>query len=219
MIHLKSVLIIGAGHFGRHCALKFNEIGKEVMVVDSSEERINELMPTITNALIGDCTKEEVLRALGVNQFDICIVAVGGDHFGSSLEVTLLLKELGAKYVIAKATKDIQEKFLHRSGADEVIYPEKMMAEKLVMRYNAANIFNYIELNPEFSVLEVPVNRSWVGKTVQELDVRSNYHVNILATKVENVIVPLTSADHRFASGEHLYIFGKTTDVLNLLEK
>ncbi len=216
---LKSVLIIGAGHFGRHCALKFNEIGKEVMVVDSSEDRIKELMPTITNAVIGDCTREDVLRTLGVNQFDLCIVAVGGDHFGSSLEVTLLLKELGAKYVIAKATRDIHEKFLHRSGADEVIYPEKMMAEKLVMRYNAANIFNYIELNPDFSVLEVPVNRSWVGKTVGELDVRSNFHVNILATKVGDVIVPLTSPSHRFTAGEHLYLFGRTTDVMKLLDK
>lgn len=133
---MKNILIIGIGRLGRHLAEKLTELNNSVMIVDKDENIINELAPRFTNAMIGDCTKEGVLRSLGVNNFDICFVTIS-DNFQSSLEITSLLKELGAKYVVSKANRDLQAKFLLRNGADEVVYPERDIAEKLAIRHNA----------------------------------------------------------------------------------
>ena len=124
---MKAVLLIGLGRFGRHIALQLNEMNHQVMAVDQDEERVNAALPFVTNAQIGDSTSEEFLSSIGVRNFDICIVAIG-DNFQSSLETTSLLKELGAKRVVARASRDVQRKFLLRNGADEVVYPEKQMA-------------------------------------------------------------------------------------------
>lgn len=123
---MKSILLIGLGRFGRHIAVKLNELGHEVMAVDNNEEKVNEILPFVTNAMIGDSTNETFLRSLGVENYDVCYVAIG-DNFQSSLETTSLLKELGARLVISRATRDVHEKFLLRNGADHVVYPEKQM--------------------------------------------------------------------------------------------
>ena len=162
---MKSVLIVGIGRFGRHLAKKFVELGNEVMIVDNDEEKISELIPIVTTAQIGDCTNEEVLRSLGVRNFDICFVCIG-NNFQSSLEVTSLLKELGAKHVISKANREIHAKFLLRNGADEVVYPEKDLAEKTATKYSANNVFDYIELTDEYSIFEIPPMKSWIGKKI-----------------------------------------------------
>ena len=125
---MKAVLLIGLGRFGRHIALQLNEMNHQVMAVDQDEERVNAALPFVTNAQIGDSTSEEFLSSIGVRNFDICIVAIG-DNFQSSLETTSLLKELGAKRVVARASRDVQRKFLLRNGADEVVYPEKQYGD------------------------------------------------------------------------------------------
>lgn len=208
---MKTVLVIGMGRFGQHIATKFAALGNEVMVVDISEEKINEVLPKITSAQIGDCTKESVLRSVGVNNFDICVVAISS--FQPSLEVTLLLKELGATHVIAKASRDIHAKFLVRSGADEVVYPEKQMAEKIAVRYSANNVFDYIELSPDYSVFEITPMEAWINKTIEQISVRTKYHITILAVKEGENISPLPKADHVFTKNEHLIVFGKKEDV------
>lgn len=215
---MKSVLVIGMGRFGQHIAMKFQELGNDVMVMDISEEKINDVLPQITSAQIGDCTKEQVLRSIGVSNFDICVVSIG-NNFQSSLEVTLLLKELGAPYVIAKASRDIHAKFLIRSGADEVIYPEKEMAEKVAVRHNANNVFDYIQLTPEYSVFEITPMDSWINKTIEQVAVRTKYHISILATKKGDDIRPLPRADYVFTHGQHLIVFGKKEDVFKFTKR
>ena len=132
----KSILLIGLGRFGKHIAMKLNELGHEIMAVDHDEEKVNEIMPIVTNGQIGDSTNELFLRSLGVDNYDVCIVTIGGD-FQSSLETTCLLKELGAKKVVSRAERDGQAKFLLRNGADEIVYPEKQLASWMAIRYSA----------------------------------------------------------------------------------
>ncbi len=218
LLRKKSVLIIGIGRFGRYLACKFAELGNEVMVVDQSEEKVNNLLSVVTSAQIGDCTNVDVLRSFGVSDFDICFVCIGS-NFQSSIEITYQLKELGAPYVIAKTNREMHEKFLLRNGADEVVYPEKESANKAAVRLSANNVFDYIELTPEYCIFEIPPLDSWIGKTIAEVAVRVKYKVNILATKEENEVHPLPGADHIFKEKEHLIVAGNRQDLNNLLKK
>lgn len=179
---MKNILLIGLGRFGKHIALQLNKLGHEVMAVDSNEERVNEILSIVTNAQIGDSTNTEFLRSLGIGNFDVCIVTIGG-NFQNSLETTSLLKELGAKLVVSRAERDVQEKFLLRNGADEVIYPEKQVANWAAIRYTADHIRDYIEVGEAHAIFEVEVPKGWIGKTVGELDIRRKYSINIMATK------------------------------------
>ena len=179
---MKNILLIGLGRFGRHIALQLNKLGHEVMAVDINEERVNEILPIVTNAQIGDSTNTEFLKSLGIGNFDVCIVTIGG-NFQNSLETTSLLKELGAKLVVSRAERDVQEKFLLRNGADEVIYPEKQVANWAAIRYTADHIRDYIEVDEAHAIFEVEVPEGWIGKTVGELDIRRKYSINIMATK------------------------------------
>ena len=178
----KSILLVGVGNFGKHIARKFNELGHDVMAIDQDEERINDVIPLVTSAQIGDSTNEDFLRTLGVDNYDVCIVTIGGD-FQSSLETTSLLKELGAKKVVSRAERDGQAKFLLRNGADEIVYPEKQLASWMGIRYSADHILDYIELDGEHSIFEVTVPKEWIGMTVGQLDIRRKYKVNIMGIK------------------------------------
>lgn len=189
---MKSILIIGLGRFGRHMAKKFSEQNNDVMAIDINEERINNVLSVVTNALIGDATNEQFMETIGVRDFDLCVVAIG-DNFQSSLETTALLKDLGAKFVLARASRDVHAKFLLRNGADDVIYTEKETAERLAVKYGSDNIFNYIELNDEYSIYEIAVPSSWLNKSILKVNVRSKYGISILATKQGNNIYPFRS--------------------------
>lgn len=213
---MKSILVIGIGRFGKYLSRKLISLGNEVMVVDKNEESMSDLLPFVTSAQVGDCTKEEVLRTLGIDNFDVCFVCVEND-FQSSLEITNLLKEFGAKHVISKSGREIQSKFLLRNGADEVIDPEKDAAEKLAVRCSANNVFDYIELTDGVSIYEIPIAKSWIGKSIRELNFRVKYCVSILATKNGSEISPLPDADHVFQPKEHLLIMGHQHDVDKIL--
>ena len=191
---MKNILLIGLGRFGRHIALQLNKLGHEVMAVDSNEERVNEILPIVTNAQIGDSTNTEFLKSLGIGNFDVCIVTIGG-NFQNSLETTSLLKELGAKLVVSRAERDVQEKFLLRNGADEVVYPEKQVANWAAIRYTADHIRDYIEVDDAHAIFEVEVPEEWIGKTVGELDIRRKYSINIMATK-ENGKINMAVSPH-----------------------
>ncbi len=215
---MKSILIIGLGRFGQHLCKKMVELKNEVMVIDIKEENVEAMMPFVTNAQIGDCTKIEVLKSIGVNNFDICFVCIG-TNFQSSLEITSLLKENGAKYVVSKATRDIQAKFLLRNGADEVIYPDRDIAEKVAVRHSANHVFDYIEVNDEYSIFEIPVATEWVGKTIKEVNFRAKYKISILGIKTGENTKLLPMADHEFDDKEHLMVIGRIEDVERLLKK
>jgi len=214
---MKTILVIGIGRFGKHLSRKLIELGNEVMIVDKNEENVRDLLPIATNVQIGDCTKEDVLRSLGIGNFDLCFVCVGTD-FQSSLEITSLLKDMGAKRVVSKASRDIHAKFLLRNGADEVTDPEREIAEKLAVRYSANNVFDYIELTKDVSIYEIPPAESWIGKSIKEVNFRVRYHVSILATKVGDKVSPLPSAEHIFRSDEHLMVMGSHNDVEKILK-
>lgn len=215
---MKSILIIGMGKFGKILGSKLLDLGNEVMIVDKDEATINELAPNYTNAYIGNCTNEGVLRSLGVNNFDICFVAIG-DDFQSSLEITSRLKELGAKYVISKAERDIQAKFLLRNGADEIIYPERDVAIKLATRCNAQNIFDFIELTSEVGIFEIAVPTKWVKHTIAELNIRRKYQLNILAIKKGSAINPMIEPGYVFCPEDHIVVLGKPNDVITIAGK
>lgn len=215
---MKSILIIGMGRFGNHLCRKMVELKNQVMIIDTDEEKLKAMMPVVTSAKIGDCTDVEVLKSIGVGNFDICFVCIG-TNFQSSLEITSLLKENGAKCVISKATRDIQAKFLLRNGADEVIYPDRDMAEKTAMRYSADHIFDYIELDEEYSVYEIPVLSKWVGKTIREVNFRVKYNISILGTRDVNEKMQLMpGADYVFKEEEHLMVIGRNEDVNKILK-
>lgn len=214
---MKSVLIIGLGRFGQHLCQKMAELKNEIMVVDADEECVEAVMPMVTNAKIGDCTKVEVLKSLGVSNFDVCFVCIG-TNFQSSLEVTSLLKECGAKYVVSKATRDIQAKFLLRNGADEVVYPDRDIAEKAAVRFSASHIYDYIEVNHGFSIFEIPVRRDWVGKSIKDVNFRAKYKASILGYKIGENTQFMPMADHVFRAEEHLMVIGKVEDIEELLK-
>ena len=168
---MKSILLIGLGRFGRHIAIKLHELHHQVMAIDQVEERVNAVLPYVTNAQIGDSKNEEFLASLGVRNFDLCIVAIG-ENFQSSLETTSLLKELGAKFVVARASRDVHAKFLLRNGADEIVYPERQLASWTAIRYSSDDILDYIELEGDNAIVEVAVPPSWTGRSVGALDIR-----------------------------------------------
>ncbi|EOR24968.1 Ktr system potassium uptake protein A [bioreactor metagenome] len=215
---MKSILVIGMGILGKHLASKMQELGNDVMIVDKSDEVIQELSPIFKDSFVGDCTKEGVLRSLGVNNFDYCFVAIGEDFY-ASLEITSILKELGAKFVVSKAKRERQTEFLKKVGADEVFYPEKEIAEKLAVRYNATNIFDYIELTSEYCILEIPIAPNWLGKTIENINVRATYKVNIIAIKNKNSLNPAPGGKYVFKEDDHIVVMGLSTDVFRLSSK
>ena len=179
---MKSILLIGLGGFGNRVACELYNLGHEVMAVDQDDKKVAEVLPYVTNAQIGDSTNTNFLKSLGINNYDVCIVTIGND-FQSSLETTSLLKELGAKYVVSRAERDVQEKFLLRNGADSVIHPEKQAARWAARRYTSDHILDYISIDEENAIYEVEVPAEWLHKSIGEIDIRKKYNINILAFK------------------------------------
>ena len=209
---MKSILLIGLGRFGKHIAMNLSQLGCQVLAVDHVEERVNEVLPYVTSAQIGDSTNEEFLRSLGVGNFDACIVAVGND-FQSSLETASLLKELGAKLVVARAARDVQEKFLLRNGADEVVYPEKQLAKWTTIRCSADHILDYMELDEEHAMFEVTVPEEWAGRTIGQIDIRRRFHINIMGVKKGGKLELTLSPDSLLGAGETMLVLGKNKDL------
>lgn len=214
---MKSILIIGLGRFGKHMAMKLTELHHEVLAVDDSETRVNEALPFVTGAQIGDATNEQFIESLGVRNFDVCVVAIG-DHFQSSLEATALLKDNGAPFVVARANREVHAKFLLRNGADEIVYPEKDSAIRAAVKYSSEHIFDYIELTQGFSIYETDVPPAWVGKNVVELAVRQKHQVSVLATKKDGVVSPQPGPEHTFAADERIFLLGADHDVMKVLK-
>ena len=205
---MKNVLLIGLGRFGRHIAMQLNQLGHEVMAVDWKEERVDKVLSFVTNAQIGDSTNAEFLQSLGIGNYDICFVTIG-ESFQNSLETTSLLKELGAKLVISRAERDVQEKFLLRNGADKVVYPEKQVAKWASFRYTDDHILDYMEVDASHAIFEVEVPEEWVGKTVGGLDIRKRYNINILAVKNEEEFSIAISPETYFAENDKLLVLGE----------
>ena len=205
---MKNILIIGLGRFGKHIAMQLNQMGHEIMAVDLNEERVEKVLPFVTNAQIGDSTDAEFLKSLGIGNYDICSVTIGGS-FQNSLETTSLLKELGARLVISRAERDVHEKFLLRNGADKVVYPEKQVAKWASIRYADDHILDYMEVDASHAIFEVEIPYEWIGKTIGELDIRKKHNINILAVKNEGGEIGVAiSADTVLNDGSTLLVLG-----------
>ena len=204
---MKNILLIGLGRFGKHIAMQLNEMGHEIMAVDINEERVNRILPFVTNAQIGDSTDASFLESLGIGNFDICFVTIGGS-FQNSLETTSLLKELGANLVISRAERDVQEKFLLRNGADRVVYPEKQVAKWASIRYADDHILDYMEVDASHAIFEVAIPDEWIGRSVGELDIRRRYNINILAVKKEREVSVTISVNTVLEADSKLLVLG-----------
>ena len=209
---MKSILLIGLGRFGRHIAIKLDELHHQVMAVDKKDTRVDAVLPFVTNAQIGDATNEDFLSSLGVGNFDVCIVAIG-DDFQNSLEVTSLLKELGARMVVSRAARDVHAKFLLRNGADEIVYPERQVADMVAIRYSADHIFDYIELDEEHAIFEISIPEEWIGKTIGQLDIRKKYNVNIMALKTNDIMNLKISSDTQLLKESTMLVLGETKHI------
>lgn len=212
-----SVLIIGLGRFGRHMAIKFQEQGNDVMAVEKDETRADEMAPVIQNIQIGDATNEDFLQSLGVGNYDVCVVGIG-ESFQTALEITVHLKDLGAKYVVTRATRDIYKKLLLRNGADHVVYAEREVAERLAVRYGTARgIFDYVELTPEYGIYEIELPHGWAGHSILERQVRTRHNINILAIRHGRNLFPMPGPEHVFTEGETLMVMGSERDIKALM--
>ena len=214
---MKSFLIIGAGTFGHHLCREFNLQKCEVMVVDRNAKALEDVLNLVTSAKIADCANIETLRSFDIPSFDACFVCVGR-NFQYSLEITSLLKELGAKKVFSKADEDIQAKFLLRIGADQVIYPEKDSAKRLAIAESSDSIFDCMPLTEDYGIYEITVPKKWVGKTIVKLDVRRAYNLSILALKTGDKLRPLPPVDHAFNETEHLMVLGRDEDIRRVID-
>lgn len=208
---MKSILLIGAGQFGMHLAKKLSELGHEIMAVDSCEERVDHILPYATSAQIGDASAEEFLETLGIEDYDVCFVTIG-DNFQDSLETTSLIKELGGKIVVARASNDVHAKFLLRNGADQIVYPEKQVADWAAIKCSSEHILDFMELGGSFALFEVDVPDQWIGKSIGQLDVRRRHNINIIGKKEHGRLDITLSADTVFNPGETILVLGTKKD-------
>ena len=215
---MKSVLLIGMGKFGQALGDKLTNMGVDVMIVDKNETVINTLAPRYDNALIANCMNADNLNAMDIPSFDVCVVAIS-DDFQSSLEITSNLKDLGARWVVSRADTEIQRKFLLRIGADEVVYPNRDIAEKLAVKLHSQNVYDYIEVDNEYSIFEIAVPSGWNGKTLIDENPRGKYGLNILLIKKGKNIVPSPGPNYVFEEGDHMLAFGSTEKILAFTNK
>jgi len=213
---MKSILLVGLGRFGRFIAQTLNDLGHEVLAIDTDEGRVNDALKYVTNAQIGDASNERFIESLGVRNFDLCIVTIA-DNFQNSLEVTALLKDYGAPFVLARASDESHAKFLLRNGANDVVFLEKQMASWTAIKYSNDSILDYMELTEDYAIYETPVPSSWSGRTVLDLDVRKKFNINVLGTKKNGVLTPLSAIPHFFQADENLLIMGSRKDMQKFL--
>jgi trk system potassium uptake protein TrkA len=210
-----SMLVIGAGNFGANLAIKLESLKNEVMVIDSNEDAVDKITSQVTRTQIGNCMDRDIMNELGVRNFDVCFVCIS-ENFQSSMEITSLLKELGAKYIVSKTDSDKQAELLIKIGADEVVYPERDMAMRTAAKFSVHGAFDYIELSPEYAILEIAAPQSWVNLSVKSLDIRSKSGINVIGIKENNKITPIVSPDYIFANGDHVIVAGNKKDILSM---
>ncbi|SHM11840.1 trk system potassium uptake protein TrkA [Caldanaerovirga acetigignens] len=212
---MKQFVVIGLGRFGSSVAKTLYKLGYDVLGIDISEEIVQSLADSITHAVQADATDENTLKALGVRNFDVGIVSIG-DDIQASILVTLILKEIGIKYVIAKAQNDLHGRVLYKIGADRVVFPERDMGVRVAHNLVASNILDYIELSPEFSIVELEAFPEWYDKTLGELKMRKNYGLNVMAIKRGEEVIVSPGAEDLITKGDILVVVGQNKDIEKL---
>lgn len=215
MLKNKQFVVIGLGRFGMSVATTLAEAGYEVMAVDSNEEVIQEISSIVTHAVQADATDLDTLNSLGIRNFDVAVVAIGRD-IQSSIMVTLLLKEIGLKYVVAKASSDLHHKVLEKLGADRIISPEHDMGVRIATNLMSGNIVEHIQLSPEYSIVEIGVLPEWNGKTIKELNMRAKYGINTIAIERNHEITITPGPDFLLHQKDILVVVGANEKIQEL---
>ena len=213
---MKNVLLIGLGRFGRHMAPKMADMNHQILVIDKDEHKVQEAMNYVTNAEIGDATDPALIASLGVKDFDLCVVTMSHD-LQASLEITALLKENGAPFVLVRVSRDTHAHFLLACGADEIIYPEKQMADWAAVRYTGDHVYDYTRLSPDHAIYETEIPDSWIGHTVVDLGVRQRYRLNILALRRNGNVDPMFGPSSILQAGDRVILLGSDRDVQKFL--
>lgn len=216
---MKSYIIIGIGRFGYNLAVTLNRIGNEVLVIDKDEEAIQKISDDVTHCVVGDAEDESVLKSIGVRNFDCAIVAFSSD-IQSSVLITLMLKELGVPFVVAKAKSEIHKRVLEKVGADKIVFPERDMGVKFAQSLSSANIMDYIEVSDAYSIMETKMPEKWVGKSLKSLDIRNKYSINVLAIKdgKTGTIDISPNPDDLMQEGDIAIVIGNTDDLNRALK-
>ena len=212
---MKQYIVIGCGRFGSSVATTMNLLGHQVMAVDKSEDKIQTIADKVTHAAILDVTDEQSLRALGLGNFDVAIIAIGSD-IRASIMATLIAKEHGVSHVVCKATDELQAKVLYKIGADRVVFPERDMGVRVAHNIVSDNILDHIELDPEYSIVEIVTPTSWIGKTLIELDLRAKYEITVLAIKTGETINVTPSPEEELKDGSILVIIGENAKISDI---
>lgn len=212
---MKQFIVIGLGRFGSSIATTLSNLGYDVMGVDSDEGIIQAHSDFLTHCVQADATDEHVLKTLGVRNFDVAIVSIGQD-IQASILVTLLLKELGLKYVVAKAQNKLHAKVLSKIGADRIVFPERDMAIRVAHNLVSSNIIDFIELSPHFSIVEIAAISDWYNKSLKDLDMRKKYGLNVMAIKRKKDVIISPNADEKICKDDILVVVAKNEDVESL---
>lgn len=212
---MKQFVVIGCGRFGTSVAKTLYKMGNDVLAIDGSEEIVQSISEEVTHAVQADATDEHALRSLGIRNFDVAVITIGSD-IQSSIMATLIAKELGVKYVVSKAQNELHAKVLYKIGADRVVFPERDMGIRVAHNLVASNILDYIELAPDYSIMEISSLVEWEGQTLIELDIRSKYGINVMAIKHGNQINVSPKANDRIEKGDILVVIGHNDDLKKL---
>ena len=215
---MQNILIIGLGRFGKHLAVKMKNEGCDIMAVEADESKAQSVLEDIRNVMIADAREETIIRSLDVDSYDMCVVAIS-DDFQTALEVTVLLKDFGARYILARAETEVHRKLLLRNGADKVICTDLEMAERLAFTYAFDNVYDYIRLTGDMSIYEIETPKSWLGHKFSEHSLYEKYDLSILATKQEDAdtLIPEPSNDYIFNEGDHLVVLGTDNNLRKLI--
>ncbi|WP_339170579.1 TrkA family potassium uptake protein [Anoxybacillus sp. FSL W8-1294] len=208
----KEFAVIGLGRFGGSVCRTLSEQGMEVLAIDINEDKVNEYASIASQAVVADTTDENVLKSLGIRNFDHVIVAIG-DNIQASILTTLILKELGVEKITVKATNDYHEKVLKKIGADHIVHPERDMGERIANNMISNNVLDYLELSDQHSIVEIVANEKLHGHSLLELDIRAKYGINIVAIKRHNDIIVSPLASETIYEGDILIVIGADQDI------
>lgn len=215
MVLKKQYVVIGIGRFGSSVAKTLYALGNDVLAIDSNEDVIQEISESVTHAVQLDATDENALRSLGIRNFDVAVITIGA-NIQSSVMAALIVKEMGVKYIIAKAQSELHAKVLYKIGVDRVVLPEKDMGVRVAHNLVSTNILDYIELSPDYSIVEVVSPKDWQGKTLRQLNMRVVYGINVMAIKRENKINVSPLADDEIMPGDIIVAIGSAQSLSKL---
>lgn len=215
---MNSNLIIGMGTYGHYLVKKMSEYKCQIMVIDMDEDNLEDVLDIVVSAKVGDCTKEDVLKELDVASFDNVYVCMS-ENFQNSLEITSLVKEMGAKHVVSIADREIQAKFLSRNGADVVLYPDRDSAFKAAKMGYSKHIVDYIGVNADYGITEAPIIKSWIGKSIRELGIRANHSISVLGIIKGEEKIFNPSADYVFEATDKIYFFASDEETTEYITK